>query len=56
MTRRSSRLIGIVGYPDVVALDVVGAFDAFAIAAEIIGGSTYAYRCVLLSSRPMVAG
>jgi transcriptional regulator GlxA family with amidase domain len=45
----NSRLIGIVGYPDVMALDVVGAFDAFAIAAEIIGGSTPAYRCVLLS-------
>jgi transcriptional regulator GlxA family with amidase domain len=46
---RNSRLIGIVGYPDVMALDVVGAFDAFAIAADIIGGSTPAYRCVLLS-------
>ena len=49
MTRRPSRLIGIVGYPDVVALDVVGAFDAFAIAADMIGGSVPAYRCALLS-------
>jgi transcriptional regulator GlxA family with amidase domain len=49
MTRRTSRLIGVVGYPDVVALDMVGAFDAFAIAADTIGGSTPAYRCVLLS-------
>jgi len=49
MTRRPSRLIGIVGYPDVVALDVVGAFDAFAIAADMIGGSVPAYRCSLLS-------
>jgi transcriptional regulator GlxA family with amidase domain len=46
---RNSRLIGIVGYPDVMALDVVGAFDAFAIAADMIGGSAPAYRCVLLS-------
>jgi transcriptional regulator GlxA family with amidase domain len=49
MTRRTSRLIGVVGYPDVVALDMVGAFDAFAIAADTIGGSTSAYRCILLS-------
>ena len=46
---RNSRLIGIVGYPEVMALDIVGAFDAFAIAAEMIGGSTPAYRCILLS-------
>jgi transcriptional regulator GlxA family with amidase domain len=49
LSRRATRLIGIVGYPDVVALDVVGAFDAFAIAAGIIGGPTPAYRCALLS-------
>src|SRR3984957_13656156 len=49
MTRRPGRLIGLVGYPDVVALDVVGAFDAFAIAADIIGGPKAAYRCALLS-------
>ena len=48
-TRCAGRVIGIVGYPDVVALDVVGAFDAFAIAADLIGGATRAYRCLLLS-------
>jgi transcriptional regulator GlxA family with amidase domain len=47
--RRPSRLIAVVGYPDVVALDVVGPFDAFAIAADMIGGPTRAYRCALLS-------
>ena len=57
MTRRPGRLIGIVGYPDVVALDVVGAFDAFAIAADMIGGPVPAYRCALLSpsSEPFTA-
>jgi transcriptional regulator GlxA family with amidase domain len=48
MTRRAGRLIGVVGYPDVVALDVVGAFDAFAISADMIGGPAPAYRCILL--------
>jgi transcriptional regulator GlxA family with amidase domain len=43
-------LIGIVGYPDVVALDIVGPFDAFAIAADIVGGGVPAYRCVLLGT------
>jgi transcriptional regulator GlxA family with amidase domain len=51
-TRRGGRLIGIVGYPGVMALDVVGAFDAFALAADMIGGSAPAYRCLLLSPGP----
>jgi transcriptional regulator GlxA family with amidase domain len=45
----STKLVGIIGYPGVVALDVVGPFDAFAIASDLAGGPTPRYRCVLLS-------
>jgi transcriptional regulator GlxA family with amidase domain len=47
-----TRQVGIIGYPGVVALDVVGPFDAFAIAAQIAGGVTPIYRCLLLSPTP----
>lgn len=52
-----TRVVGIIGYPGVVALDVVGPFDAFAIAAQMAGGVTPAYRCLLLGPRdePFVA-
>jgi transcriptional regulator GlxA family with amidase domain len=52
-----TRVVGIIGYPGVVALDVAGPFDAFAIAAEVARGVTPAYRCLLLGPRdePFVA-
>jgi len=52
-----TRVVGIIGYPGVVALDIVGPFDAFAIAAAVADGVTPAYRCLLLGPRnePFVA-
>jgi transcriptional regulator GlxA family with amidase domain len=46
-----TRVVGIIGYPGVVALDVVGPFDAFAIAGQLAAGVKPAYRCLLICPR-----
>lgn len=46
-----SHVIGVVGFPGVMALDVVGPFDAFATAAGLVAGDAARYECLLLGER-----
>jgi transcriptional regulator GlxA family with amidase domain len=48
LSKATSRLVGIVGYPGVMALDVIGPFDAFATASAIGLDDTPLYRCLLI--------
>ena len=45
-----TRVVGVIGYPDVMALDVVGPIDAFATATELGDSRSPAYECVLLGA------
>lgn len=48
MSQAISKLVGIVGYPGVMALDVIGPFDVFTTASDKALSDTPLYRCLLL--------
>lgn len=55
MTR--NRIVGLVGFPGVMTLDLTGPLDAFAAATELLGARGTGYRCMVLSAdgRPFAA-